>query len=100
MSLKPKIIATEELNSAMLTLQVRKEELTLTRDEALARLNSIEQVLKENKILEAKTHEQVSESVNLYLEEWIKMREFYPEVRLGILQKTLDFVMPADPKKK
>jgi hypothetical protein len=100
MSLKPKITLTEELNTQTLALKVRKDELTLTRDEVLARLNSIEQVLKENEILVAKTHEQVTESVNMYLEEWIKMREYYPEVRLGILQKTLEFVMPPDQKKK
>lgn len=100
MSLKPKIIVTEDVATQMLALVVRRDELTLTRNEVAARLATIEQVIKENEMLEAKTREQVAESVNMYLEEWIKMKEYYPEVRFGILQKTLEFLVPPDTKKK
>ena len=100
MSLKPKIILTEEVVAQIPALLIRKNELTLARDEVAARLATIEQVMKENTILETKTKEQVDESVTLYLEEWIKIREYYPEVRLGILQKTLEFIAPEEKKKK
>ncbi len=99
MSFKPETIATEDVITHTLALQVRKNELTLTRDEVAARLNTIEQVINENELLQAKTKEQVAESVDLYLDEWEKMKEFYPEIRLGILQKTLELLSP-DQKKK
>ena len=99
MSIKPETIATEDVITQTLALQVRKNELTLTRDEVAARLNTIEQVINENELLQTKTKEQVAESVDLYLDEWEKMKEFYPEIRLGILQKTLELLSP-DQKKK
>ena len=99
MSIKTETIATEDVITQTLALQVRKNELTLTRDEVAARLNTIEQVINENELLQTKTKEQVAESVDLYLDEWEKMKEFYPEIRLGILQKTLELLSP-DQKKK
>jgi len=100
MSLQPKLIITEDLATLTMALQVKKAELTITRDAAAERLNTIELVMKENEILEAKTREQVSESVNLFLEEWSKLKELYPEVRFGILQKAAEFLTPEDKKKK
>lgn len=99
-SLKPKVILTEDLAKLTLELQVRKDELTLTRDEVAARLANIEQVMKENAMLEQKTREQVAESLELYLDEWQKMKAFYPEVRLGILLKAMEFLTPDDKGKK
>jgi len=90
MSIKPAIISTETLASQVQELGLKKDELTLTRDEAAERLRTIEQVINENATLAKKTKEQVAESVALYLEEWAKVKELYPEIRLGILQKIVD----------
>jgi NADH:ubiquinone oxidoreductase subunit E len=100
MSLKPKMILTEEIVSQAPQLLARKNELTLAHQEVSARLASIEQVMKENSILEAKTKEQVAESLSLLLEEAEKVKECYPEIRFNILQKALEFATPADAKKK
>lgn len=101
MSLKPEIITMEIVAAEMPGLESRKKELTLLRDEALNRFKTIEKVVNENKAFEGKSKEQVDESVSLLLEEWIKMREYYPEVRLAMLQKISAFVAPAaeEPKK-
>ena len=99
MSLMPKITLTEELTVQIQALQIKKSELILARDEIVERLRAIELVNKENAALTAKTKEQVSQSIDLYLEEWKKIPEFYPEVRLGVLQKTLELVTPPDKKK-
>ena len=100
MTFKPKIIITEEIASLIPPLQAKKTELTLARDEVVRRLNTIELVIKENEVLEAKAKEQIAESINLFIEERARVKDCYPEVRLGILQKTLEFVAPVDPKKK
>jgi len=100
MSIKPAIILTETLATQIQELILKKDELTLTRDEIAARLATIEQVIAENTALAQKTKEQVAESVNLFLEEWKKIQECYPEVRLGVLQKTLDLITPETEKKK
>ncbi len=99
MSFQPKVIVTDEVAAQILALQLKKDELTLTRDHVAARLHTIEHVLKENEVLEKRAKELVTESVQLHLEEWAKIKVLYPEVRLGILQKTLDFAAPADQKK-
>lgn len=99
MSFKPKIIVSEEVITLLPPLYAKKDELTIARDQISERLATIEMVIKENEVLEAKTKEQVSESVNIFLEEWKKSKEYYPEVRLGVLQKALEFIT-VDPKKK
>ena len=100
MSFKPKVIVTEEVVTLIPPLYARKDELTIARDQIANRLATIEMVIKENEVLEAKTREQVSESVSLFLQEWHKTKECYPEIRLGILQKALEFITPKDTKKK
>jgi len=100
MSIKPPVILTEQLAGLVQGLLLKKDELTLTRDEIAARLATIEQVISENAALAQKTKEQVAESVDLFLEEWKKVKEYYPEVRLGILQRTLEMVTPETEKKK
>jgi Tfp pilus assembly protein PilN len=100
MSLKPKVILTEELADQIQALMIKKDELLLQRDEVAQRLQTIEMVNKENAALAAKTKEQVAESVDLFLEEWKKIPELYPEVRLGILQRTLELITPPPEKKK
>ena len=99
MSFKPKVIVTEEVVTLIPPLYARKDELTIARDQIANRLATIEMDIKETEVLEAKTKEQVSESVNLFMEEWKKSKEYYPEVRLGVLQKALEFIT-VDPKKK
>lgn len=94
MSFKSNVIVTEEVLKQTQELQAKKDELTLTRNEKAARLATIEHVMKENELLEAKAKEQMLESVDLFLEQWAKMKEYYPEVRLGILQKTLELATP------
>jgi len=99
MSFKPKVIVTEEVITLLPPLYAKKDELTIARDQIAERLATIEMVIKENEVLEAKTKELVAESVNLFIEEMKKNIEYYPEVRLGVLQKSLEFITP-DPKKK
>ena len=74
--------------------------LAKLRDEAVERLQTIENVHNENSTLETKTKELVAESVDLFLEQWKSVPELYPEIRLGILQKTLELLTPAPEKKK
>lgn len=100
MSLKPKMILTEELVTQAPQLLARKNELMLAYQEVSARLASIEQVMKENSVLEAKTKEQVAESLALFAEEIEKIKECYPEIRFNVLQKALEFVTPPEDKKK
>ena len=100
MSIKPPVMLTEKLNEQIQALLLRKNELILSRDEIAERLRMIEQVINENAALEQKTKEQVAESVDLFLEEWKKIHDYYPEVRLGILQRTVEMITPDEKGKK
>lgn len=100
MSLKPKMILTEEINVQIPQMITRKNELTTAFQIVSSRLAKIEQVMKENNVLEEKTKEQVTESVMLFHEELEKIKECYPEIRFNVLQKALDFAAPPDDKKK
>lgn len=100
MSLKPKMILTEEIVALVPQMIMKKGELELAFSEVSARLASIEQVMKENSVLEEKTKELVAESLSLYLEECEKIKTCYPEIRLNVLQKAIDFAMPPEDKKK
>lgn len=100
MSVKPNILVTEEVAQQVKALQARKAEVTAKRDEAALRLKTIEQIMQESVMLINKTKEQVTESVDLFLEEWTKIKELYPEVRLEINKKAVEFLNQTAARKK
>ena len=100
MSAKPEAFTTEEVDAQVAAMIIKKDERTIYRDLAAARWLTIQTVVNENDALVKKTKELIAESVNLYVEEWTKIPELYPEVRFGIVQKTLDLLTPLALKKK
>ena len=92
MSMKPKIILTEEVTTQIQELEIKRDQLALNRTEAEDRFNTIQQVLQENSLLEAKAKKLVEEFITLKESENGKLKKYFPEVRLGILQKIVEFV--------
>jgi hypothetical protein len=86
------MIPMEQVGLEMPALQELKKEKSLLRDEILTRLRTIEKVIEENKTLDDKSSDQIQESINVFQDEWRKIKECYPEIRYGILQKIITFV--------
>ena len=99
MKLKAEIIPMDQVALEMPLLLEKKNEKLLLRNESKTRLASIEKVMAENKAMEENANQQITESVDVFLDEWIKTRECYPEVRFGILQKIITFIGTAEEAK-
>ncbi len=99
MKLKPEIIPMDQVAAEMPVLLERKNEKLLLRNESKTRLATIEKVMTENKTMEENSNQQITESLNVFMDEWTKAREYYPEVRFGILQKIITFVGVAEETK-
>jgi hypothetical protein len=96
MKLKPEIIPMDQVAAEMPVLLEKKNEKLLLRNESKTRLATIEKVMTENKAMEEISDQQITESLKVFNDEWAKARDYYPEVRFGILQKIITFVGTAE----
>jgi hypothetical protein len=92
MSMKPKIILTEEVTSQIMEYESKRDQLTLKRTEIEDRFNTIQQVVQENAALELKAKKLIEEYQALKNQESTRMKQYFPEIRLGILQKIVEFI--------
>ena len=97
MSLKPPVITQDQLIEQVQHMDQQKQQLDHTLSLLQHKLQMIEKSLGENDQLKHKVQELMEVSLNLFQEEWKRRTEFYPEVRLKILEKTVDLLAP--PKK-
>ena len=96
MTMKPKIILTEEVVSQMQELETKKNELEIKLADEQRKLEQIQQVMQENTVLEVKAKAYINEFIMLQNNLWRKNKELYPEIRLLVLQKTLEKIgVPA-----
>lgn len=99
MSMKPKIILTEEVTTQIQEFEIKRDQLANTRSEIEERFNTIQQVIQENASLEAKARKLIEEFTQLDEAENAKRKEYFPEIRLGILQKIVEFIgVPPPPE--
>jgi hypothetical protein len=100
MSMKPKIILTEEVTTQIMEYESKRDQLTMKRTEIEERFNMIQQVVQENAALELKAKKLIEEYLELQNAESIKSKQCFPEIRLSILQKIIEFIgatPPAEP---
>jgi hypothetical protein len=98
--MKPKIILTEEVTTQIMEYETKRDQLTLKRTEIEDRFNMIQQVVQENAALEQKAKKLIEQYQELLGQESVKKKQYFPEIRLGILQKIVEFIgatPPADP---
>jgi hypothetical protein len=92
MSMKPKIILTEEVTTQIMEYETKRDQLTLKRTEIEDRFNMIQQVVQENAALEQKAKKLIEQYQELMIQESLKLKQYFPEIRLGILQKIVEFI--------
>jgi hypothetical protein len=92
MSMKPKIILTEEVTSQIMEYESKRDQLTMKRAEIEDRFNMIQQVVQENAALEQKAKKLIEQYQELMNQESLKLKQYFPEIRLGILQKIVEFI--------
>jgi hypothetical protein len=92
MSMKPKVILTEEVVAQMQELESKKNELDLKLADEQRKLEQIQQVMEENTILEVKAKAYINEFLSLQNSLWGKNKEYYPEIRFLIMQKTVELL--------
>ncbi len=92
MSLKPKVMVTEEVITLIQKYETRKNALELKLEKEKRRLDQVHQVLQENSLLEGKAKVLINEFLMLQSSLWTKNKDFYPETRLAILQKAVDLL--------
>jgi hypothetical protein len=97
MSMKPKIILTEEVTSQIMEYESKRDQLTMKRTEIEDRFNMIQQVVQENAALEQKAKKLIEQYQELLEQESVKRKQYFPEIRLGILQKIVEFIGATPP---
>ena len=97
MSLKPPIITQDQLVEQVLHMGQQKQQLENTLALLQNKLKMIEHSLGENDQLKEKIKDLMAQSFGLFQEEWKRRTEFYPEIRLKVLEKNLALIAP--PKK-
>ena len=60
----------------------------------------IDTIIKENEILKKQAHELMTASMSQFELEWKRKGEYFPDIRLNILQKTVDLLANAPPPAK
>ena len=98
MTLKPNVITQEQVVEQMLALVPQKQALDSTLAQLEKRIHLIENSLKENDQPRTQVKELIHISLEHFNVEWKRKSDFFPEIRLAILQKTLELAAPA-PKK-
>ena len=96
MTMKPKVILTEEVIAQMQEYEQKQNDLELKLEEEQRKFEQIQQVLQENAILETKAKALINEYISLHFSLWGKNKEFYPEIRLGVVQKALELIGSAN----
>lgn len=97
MSIKPQIIDSVQLAEQTQKLQKQVYDLEHHVQLLEKRLESIQRSVGENEQLKQAVHKLLEESLQLTLAEWEKRKELYPEIRMGILMKAAEILVP--PKK-
>jgi hypothetical protein len=92
MSLKPPPLPTEQVAEQAHALQQQQAQLEQQRDVLENRLQSIESSLGENENLRKQVEVLMAESLSHSQEEWKRKSEYYPDIRLQILQKALELL--------
>jgi TolA-binding protein len=95
MSLKPPIIAQDQLVEQTQHMSQQKDQLENSLDLLQHKLEQIEHSIGENDHLKTKVKELMDQSLGMFQTEWKRRFEFYPEIRLKVLEKTVALVAPA-----
>ena len=100
MSLKPVVITMEQLSEQLLNMSQQEKQLKSSLDLIKHKLHQVEHSLAENDNLRAKIHELMHQSFVHFNTEWKRRTEFYPDIRLRILEKAVDMIAPPTAPKK
>ncbi len=100
MSQIPEIITPEQVAEQTHAMMQQKDQLESQIRDLSHRLKQIESSLAEAEGLKHKIQEQIKISVDHVNTEWKRKSEYYPEIRLKILEKTLELVAPPPAAKK
>jgi chaperonin cofactor prefoldin len=99
MSLKPPVITQDQLIEQIQHMDQQKQQLDNSLGLLQHKLQMIEKSLGENDQLKHKVHELMEASLTHFQTEWKRRTEFYPEVRLKILEKAVALIAPPPAKK-
>lgn len=94
MSLKPPIITQDQLMEQVQHMDQQKQQLESSLSLLRHKLELIEKSVGENDHLRAKVQELMNLSYQNFEAEWKRRTEYYPEIRLKILEKAIDLLAP------
>ncbi len=93
---KPAVLSLEDLEALKPGLIEQRDEMTAKVTHLATQLNKIQSSIKENLVLTHKTQQYFSESYALFLEEWSRRSEYFPDLRVQILQKAIESLDPRN----
>ena len=94
MSMRPEMITTEQVAEQIQALQQQKTHLDDQVKQLDHKIKLIENSIRENDVLKKKIHEQLAISYTHFQTEWKRKTEYFPEIRLNFLQRTLELLSP------
>ena len=100
MSLKPPVITQEQLIEQVQHLTQQTQQIETNLELLQHKLKQIEHSIGENDTLKHKIEGLTLQSIQLFEIEWKRRAEYYPEIRLKVIEKARDLIAPAAPEKK
>lgn len=98
--IKPPIITATEVAEQTKNLLRTEREMQLTVRQLENRLVAIERSLAENETLRKAVKAMREESFSQFQIEWRKRKELYPDIRYGVISKTVELLTPPKKDKK
>ena len=91
---KQPILSFEQIEDLRQNLLQQKDQVLITVGQLQGYLDKVQTAIRENDQLRVKSTQLMSESYTLFLEEWKRKSEYFPDLRYQIILKAAESVEP------